>query len=396
MLNFSRWKVTTIAGVLLIGLFLALPNALSNGFMGVAPDQPRSQSPDDLRAFQAQTEAASQAWWPGFLPSNKVKLGLDLQGGVYLLLEIDPDEVVANQMEVVQRDVSGAIRGTATSRINSIMSPDGTSLRVQLRDPSQSDEALRRMRSVNAPIQGALGGQRQLDIRDNGNGRFAVTLTSAAWEDLLERALKNTMSIVRRRVDPDGVSEISIQPQGDNRIVLEAPGEADPQRIKTILGQAGRLTFNLVSDSQGDLETALAGRVKPGFSLLYDRQRFPSLVSNSPVVTGSDIASASQGFDPDDNSPAVDFRLNGAGAKRFGDTTVQNVGRQFAIVLDGQVMSAPNIREPIYGGSVQISGGFAMQEAIDLAAIIAAGELPAKIQFINERTVSATLGEDSI
>ncbi|MEL6325094.1 MAG: protein translocase subunit SecD, partial [Pseudomonadota bacterium] len=196
--------------------------------------------------------------------------------------------------------------------------------------------------------------------------------------------------------DPDGVSEISIQPQGDNRIVLEAPGEADPQRIKTILGQAGRLTFNLVSDSQGDLETALAGRVKPGFSLLYDRQRFPSLVSNSPVVTGSDIASASQGFDPDDNSPAVDFRLNGAGAKRFGDTTVQNVGRQFAIVLDGQVMSAPNIREPIYGGSVQISGGFAMQEAIDLAAIIAAGELPAKIQFINERTVSATLGEDSI
>ncbi|MEL7480555.1 MAG: protein translocase subunit SecD, partial [Pseudomonadota bacterium] len=113
MLNFSRWKVTTIAGVLLIGLFLALPNALSNGFMGVAPDQPRSQSPDDLRAFQAQTDAASQAWWPGFLPSKKVKLGLDLQGGVYLLLEIDPDEVVANQMEVVQRDVSGAIRGTA-------------------------------------------------------------------------------------------------------------------------------------------------------------------------------------------------------------------------------------------------------------------------------------------
>lgn len=396
MLNFSPWKVATIVVVLLAGFFLALPNALPSTFMGVPPGQPRSQSPEDLQAFESQTRQASEAWWPGFLPSNKVKLGLDLQGGVYLLLEIDPDEIVANQMEIVQRDMGEAVRGPATSRIGRTLTADGTALNVALLDPSQSGEAMRRMRAANPAVQGTIGGQRQLDITDNGNGRFTVTMTPAAREDLLTRALGNTISIVRRRVDPDGVSEISVQPQGENRIVLEAPGEADPQRIKNILGQAGRLTFNLVNASQGDLEAALTGRVRPGFSLLYDQQGFPFLINDTPVVTGSDIATAAQGFDPDDNSPAVDFRLSGAGARRFGDTTAANVNRQFAIVLDGRVMSAPRINEPIYGGSVQISGGFAMEEAIDLAAIIAAGELPAKIQFINERSVSATLGADSI
>ena len=398
MLHFSTWKVLTIIGVLLIGGLLALPNALPNTFMGVAPDQPRSQSVDDLQTFQAAQEAAEKSWWPGVLPKNKVKLGLDLQGGVYLLMEIDPDEVVANRMEIVQRDVRSALSPNARDRINSAIERDGERLVVTLRDASQTDEARQRInRNANSAVQGAIGGQRELNIQESGNGPLAITMTPAAREALLQDAQRKTIEIVRRRIDPDGVSEISVQPQGDNRIVLESPGEADPQRIKTILGQAGRMTFNLVNDSQADLEAAIAGRVKPGFRLLYDIETgFPLLASETPIVTGSDIATAAQGFDPRDNSPAVDFRLNGAGAKRFGDATAQNVDRQFAIVLDDRVMSAPRINEPIYGGSVQISGSFTIDEANDLAAIIEAGELPAKLQFINERTVSATLGEDSI
>lgn len=398
MLHFSPWKIGTIVGVLLIGLFLALPNALPSTFMGVAPDQPRSQSPADLQAFQDERNAAAEAWWPGILPSDKVNLGLDLQGGVYLLMEIDPAEVVSNQMEIIQRDARQAVVGNAPNRVFAALERNSDTLTIQLRDPEQAQEARRRLRTINQPVQGAIGGARTLDIDDNGNGRFTVRMTPAAREALLKDAQRKTIEIVRRRIDPSGVSEISIQPQGDNRIVLEAPGEADPQRIKNILGQAGRMTFNLVSTSQTDLTNAINGIVRPGFKLLNEETpqgSFPHLVSDTPVVTGSDIASAAQSYDID-NNVTVAFRLNGAGAKRFGDVTAQNTGRLFAIVLDDVVMSAPRINEPIYGGNVQITGNFTIAEANDLAAIIEAGELPAKVQFINERTVSPSLGEDSI
>lgn len=395
MLHFSPTKLLTIIGVLLVGLMLALPNVLPNSFMGVDPKPPLSQSPEDLQAYQDDLNAADESWWPSFLPSKKVNLGLDLQGGVYLLMEIEPDEVVSNRMQIVQRDIVDALLQRPRITRDAIESVNG-SLVVQLKNPDETAEATRRLRAINTPVQGAIGGQRTFDIQSTPAGRFTISMTPTAREALVKDAQRKTIEIVRRRIDPEGVSEISVQPQGENRIVLESPGEADPQRIKGILDQAGRMTFNLVSNSQSDLENALAGRVRPGFRLLYDDQGFPNLVSETPVVTGSDIASASQGFDPDDNSPAVDFRLNGAGARRFGDTTAQNTGRIFAIVLDDRIMSAPRINEPIYGGSVQITGQFTLDEANDLAAIIEAGELPAKLQFINERTVSASLGEDSI
>ncbi|MEM9670678.1 MAG: protein translocase subunit SecD [Pseudomonadota bacterium] len=400
MLRFSIWKILGILAVLFFGFMLALPNALPNTFMGVAPDQPRSQSAEDLSAFQEARNQAAEAWWPGLFPDKKVKLGLDLQGGVYLLMELDPEEVVANRMEIIQRDVRLALRGAgAADRINARIERSEDQLLVTLRETTEAQEAVRRInRDANAPVQGAIGGQRELDVQSTGNGRLRVTMTAAAREALVQDAQRKTIEIVRRRIDPDGVSEISVQPQGDNRIVLESPGEADPQRIKNILGQAGRMTFNLVSSSQTDLETALAGRVRPGYNLLYDIDTgFPLLVNDTPIVTGSDIATAAQEFDIQrGNAVIVTFRLNAAGARRFGDATAENTGRQFAIVLDDRVMSAPRINEPIFGGNVQITGSFTIEEAQDLAAIIEAGELPAKLQFINERTISPTLGEDSI
>ncbi|MEM7663485.1 MAG: protein translocase subunit SecD [Pseudomonadota bacterium] len=397
MLQFSKWKIGTIFAVLLIGFMLALPNALPASFMGVAPDQPRSQSAVDLAAFDAERAAAEESWWPTFFPDKKVKLGLDLQGGVYLLMEIEPDEVVANRLSNFQIDIVAALGERPRVTRDPLEQSDGI-ITLRLKDPSQSDEAQRRLREINPPMQGAIGGQREYSVQDNGNGRFSITMTAAAREAAIKDAQSKTIEIVRRRIDPDGVSEISVQPQGNNRIVLESPGEADPQRIKDILSQAGRMTFNLVSSSQTDLETAIGGRVRPGYTLLTNTDNgFPLLINNTPIVTGSDIATAAQEFDTQGtNSVIVTFRLNAAGAKRFGDATAQNVGRQFAIVLDDRVMSAPNIREPIFGGNVQITGNFTIDEAQDLAAIIEAGELPAKIQFINERTISPTLGEDSI
>lgn len=203
------------------------------------------------------------------------------------------------------------------------------------------------------------------------------------------------MTIVRRRVDPDGVSEISITPQGDNRIILEAPGEPDPQRLKDLLNRDGRMTFNLVDSSPAAIQAAEAGVVKTGYRLLSGPTTAPILVNNIPEITGSDIANAAQSFD-EQNRPQITFRLNGNGARKFYETTRNNTGKRFAIVLDDVVMSAPNINEPIAGGNVRITGDFTQQEAIDLAAIIEAGEMPAKLQFLDQRTVSPTLGQDSI
>ena len=399
MLHFSKWKVLGIALVLIWGALLAFPNTVSDGFLGVKPDAPSSQSVEAQDAFRAQTAAAERSWWPDFLPKKKVNLGLDLQGGVYLLIELDPDEVVANRMEISRRDVTEALAArngrpliASTREVN-----ESGQLEVKLKSPEEASEALRRLRDMNTPVEGTISGARTFDIQDRGNGFFVLEMTEAARDALVSDAQRKTIEIVRRRVDPDGVKEISIQPQGDNRIVLEAPGEDDPQALKGILSQAGRMTFNLVDSSQTALQAALNGRVRPGYKLVRDVQGSPYLINLSPIVTGSDIATANPGFDSRDNSRTVDFRLSGSGAKRFGDATVQNIDQVFAIVLDDLVMSAPVIREPIYGGSVQISGGgFTEERARELAAIIEAGELPAKLEFIQERTVTALLGEDSI
>ena len=399
MLHFSKWKVLGIALVLIWGALLAFPNTVSDGFLGVKPDAPSSQSVEAQDAFRAQTAAAERSWWPDFLPKKKVNLGLDLQGGVYLLIELDPDEVVANRMEISRRDVTEALAAkngrpliASTREVN-----ESGQLEVKLKSPEEASEALRRLRDMNTPVEGTISGARTFDIQDRGNGFSVLEMTEAARDALVSDAQRKTIEIVRRRVDPDGVKEISIQPQGDNRIVLEAPGEDDPQALKGILSQAGRMTFNLVDSSQTALQAALNGRVRPGYKLVRDVQGSPYLINLSPIVTGSDIATANPGFDSRDNSRTVDFRLSGSGAKRFGDATVQNIDQVFAIVLDDLVMSAPVIREPIYGGNVQISGGgFTEERARELAAIIEAGELPAKLEFIQERTVTALLGEDSI
>ena len=256
------------------------------------------------------------------------------------------------------------------------------------------EDALRVLRRLNPPS-GTAGSPNLLSIEQSGDSAINVTVAENAREVLVKDAQAKVIKIIRRRIDPDGVSEVAITPQGDRRIVVEAPGEADPRRIKDILGRAGRMTFNMANVDPSAIRAAETVRPQRGWELLNDQGR-PILVNKTPVITGSEIATASRGFDPDNNAPAVNFSLSGAAKTRFGNITAQNPGKVFAIVLDDQVMSAPRINEPIYGGNVQITGQFTIDEADDLAAIIQAGELPAKLNFIEERTVGPGLGADSI
>jgi len=387
MLQFPPWKVALILGIVLWGAILALPNAFTNAQLGIEPVPITTDDPVKVREYTTELAEAQASNWPGFLPKNKINLGLDLQGGVYLLMEIDPEEVAKNQLTVVSGDVLTEFRKRPL--IGAKREILGDVLKVTLRKPEDMAEAQTRLKRINTPLEGSLSGERSLTINESGAREVSIRFNDAAKSQLAKQAQRKTLTIVARRIDPDGVREISVIPQGDNRIILEAPGEADPQRIKEVLNQAGRMVFAMVNSEVGAVEDA-RWKLLPNID-----GSPPMLVDTTPIVTGSDIATANQGYD-EQNRPQIEFRLKGPGIKRFSDATFRFPGQFFAIVLDDRIISAPRINDPITGGSVRITGDFSMQEANDIAAIIEAGELPAKLEFIEERTVGPTLGADSI
>lgn len=393
MLNFPIWKVGLIVVVLLWGTILALPNLFSDGFLGIEPKQVSDPTNEvAVAAYEQQLQESEDSWW--FLPSGKLNLGLDLQGGVYLLMEIDPAEIAANRLETVQADIRTALnRSPLVERNPPVQNEDR--LTIEILNPEEDmDEAIRRLNRINPTI-----GTTQTElfrVQQTGDQFIQLTVPANARTALATDAQAKMMEIIRRRIDPDGVAEISITPQGDNRIILEAPGEADPKRIKDILGQAGRLTFNMANLDQSAIRAAvISGRPSPRELLVDSMEAGQILINRIPELTGADIATANRCFD-EANFPAVCFRLNSSAATKFYNLTRNNVGRNFAIVLDGVSMSSPTIRSPIPGGNVIIEGRFTIEEAEDLAAIIEAGELPAKLNFLDERTVGPTLGAESI
>lgn len=393
MLNFPLWKVGLILVILVWGTILALPNMFSDGFLGIEPREPSDPTNEvAMAAYEQQLQESEDSWW--FLPAGKLNLGLDLQGGVYLLMEIDPAEIAANRLETVQADIRTALnRNPLVERNPPIQNEDR--LTIEILNPEEDmDEAIRRLNRINPTI-----GTTQTElftVRQTGDQFIQLTVPNGARTALAADAQSKMMEIIRRRIDPDGVAEISITPQGDNRIILEAPGEADPKRIKEILEQAGRLTFNMANLDQSAIRAAAtSGRTLPREELVNSIDYGQILVNRIPELTGADIATANRCFD-EANFPAVCFRLNSSAATKFYNLTRNNVGRNFAIVLDGTSMSSPSIRVPIPGGNVIIEGRFTVEEAEDLAAIIEAGELPAKLNFLDERTIGPTLGAESI
>ncbi|MEQ9505818.1 MAG: protein translocase subunit SecD [Hyphomonas sp.] len=370
MLQFPPWKVAIILFTLGWGLMMALPNVVN------------------------------MSGAPGFVPKDGVNLGLDLRGGVYLEMEIRPSDVIGGRLEVFARDVRTALTRTETlPQVFHVAEVNGAVMTIKLTRPDMPgntiDEAIARIEKVNGPLEGGLAGGKTYTVaRGTGTDTIQVTVPENSENLMMADALAKTETIVRRRVDPDGVAEISITPSGTTRMILEAPGEPDPERLKSLLSRDGKMTFNLVDDSPASLALADAGSINQGYRLLPSPLG-PLLVRNIPEIVGSDIASAVQSND-ESNRPNISFRLNSNGARKFAETTRANVNKRFAIVLDDVIMSAPNINEPIFGGNVQITGDFTIEEAQDLAAIISAGEMPAKLQFLDQRVVSATLGQDSI
>lgn len=377
MLTFEPWKVGSILAVLAFGVLFALPNFFSR------------ETVDN---------------WPGFLPNAQINLGLDLQGGAHLLLEVQVDGVVQERLEGLLDEVRTALRSDrsgerATIRRTGLRISGDDSVSVRITNSDQVSEAVTRLNELAAPIMLSLVGTTAQDIvvEVMEDQRIDIRLTADAVKDIKTKAVSQSIEVVRRRIDEMGTREPTIQRQGTDRIIVQVPGAGDPQRILDLLGKTAKMSFHLV-DSSVTIQEALDGRVPPGSMLLPsdDADEPFVLVRRNAPVTGENLVGASQGFDQQTSLPIVSFRFDSGGARRFAELSRENVGKRFAIVLDNRVISAPVIREAILGGSGQISGGFTVQSANDLAILLRAGALPAELQTLEQRTVGPDLGADSI
>ena len=370
MLYFSRWKaLSTLLTALIICLF-AVPNFFSDATIKKLP-----------------------TW-----AQRHVVLGLDLQGGSHILLEVDANYVRKEKAEQLRDDVRRVLRDARVGYTGLVVR--GLTVDVRIREESNFDQALTKLRELSQPLGGLLSasGQRSVDVVDAGNRLVQLTITQPAITERIRQSVEQSIQIVERRVNELGTVEPVIQRQGVDRILVQVPGLSDPARLLEILGKTAKLTFRLV-DVNSNVEQALQGRVPAEDDLLYGPQkegRPPYLIEKRVMVSGEDLTDAQPGFDQRTSEPIVSFKFNINGARKFAQVTQENVGRPFAIVLDNEVISAPTIREPILGGSGQISGSFTVQQANDLAILLRAGALPAPLTVIEQRVVGAGLGQDSI
>jgi preprotein translocase subunit SecD len=370
MLYFSRWKaIATLATALIVCAF-AIPNF-----------------------FSEQTRET----WPKWAQRHIV-LGLDLQGGSHLLLEVDSNAVRKEKVDTLRDDVRRVLREARVGYTGLVVR--GNSVEVRIREGADFQQALTKLRELSQPLGGILSGsgQRSLDVTDAGNNLIRLTVTEPAINDRIRQAVDQSIQIVERRVNELGTVEPLIQRQGADRILVQVPGLQDPARLKELLGKTAKLTFRLV-DTSISPEQAEQGRVPGDDEVLKGTKKEGGntyVVEKRVMVSGEDLVDAQPGFDQRTSEPIVSFRFNSSGARRFGQVTQENVGKPFAIVLDNEVISAPVIREPIIGGSGQISGNFTVEQANDLAILLRAGALPAPLTIVEARTVGAGLGQDSI
>jgi preprotein translocase subunit SecD len=361
MTHFSTWKIILIVAFTAFGVLAAAPNLLS----------------------RSEAEAL-----PAWLPHRQISLGLDLQGGSHLLLDVDTGVLIRERLENMVETMRADLRG-ARIRYQQL-GVSGNGVRVIIPDPDQRARAEESLRNLDA----------KAALESDDSGTLTLTLSPEEIAQREAAAVDQSLEIIRRRIDETGVREPTIQRQGRTRILVQLPGVDDPDRVKRLIGKTAKMTFHLVDDS-ANVGEAMAGRVPPGTMLLpmvenrgSGQQPRQVLVQKRVLVSGENLIDAEPTFQQ--NEPVVSFRFDSVGARRFGEATSQNVGRLLAIVLDNQVISAPRIREPILGGSGVISGSFTVADARDLALLLRAGALPAPLVVIEERTVGAGLGADSI
>ncbi|MBI1393099.1 MAG: protein translocase subunit SecD [Alphaproteobacteria bacterium] len=375
MLQFNKWQVGGVALLVLLAGLLAFPNFLS------------------------EEEAASM---PGFMPNTRINLGLDLRGGSYLLLKVDTEEVVDNRMTGLRRELPQEMRpsgGRERIALESLPTYDATTKTISLRvrDESEVEDAADRIREVTRAGVAAMGlGVRPYSVSVTGP-RIDVAMAPEAQRYYGGEAVRDSIEVVRRRIDPVGNKEVLIQPQGVDRIIVQAPGDNDPESLKALINRTGQLNFHHVDTSVNPGE-AEAGALPPGRILVpYAEYEGPGslVLFEEPEVTGDMVENASAEPNPDGGFQ-ISFQFDGRGARRFADFTRDNVGELFAIVLDGEIISAPRIQTPITGGSGRITGQFSPEEVQRTATLIRSGALPATLTTIEQRSVGPELGADSV
>ncbi|WP_048645536.1 protein translocase subunit SecDF [Nitratireductor soli] len=371
MLHFSRWKTILIWLTVLAGVLYASPNLVPVSTLASLPD---------------------------WLPKQQLTLGLDLQGGSHILLQIDRQDLANERLESARDEIRTSLRDAQIGYTG--LTGAGNYVQVRIRDQGQIEAAKSALDSLTQPISAGLftaSSVTEMEMAELEPGLLRFTLTEGGIDYRVAAALIQSIEVVSRRVNELGTTEPIIQRQGTDRILVQVPGLQDPQRLKEILGQTAKLTFQMVDQSM-PVGEAISGRPPAGSTVMYstDDPPVPYLIENPIIVSGENLVDAQATFDQRTNEPVVSFRFDSRGATRFGQATQQNVGRLFAIILDNEVISAPQIREPILGGTGQISGSFTVQSANDLAVLLRAGALPADLTIVEERTVGPSLGSDSI
>jgi preprotein translocase subunit SecD len=369
MLYFSRWKALAIVLTTLLVCLCAVPNFFP----------------------EAQVKT-----WPKWAQRHLV-LGLDLQGGSHILLEVDAKSVKKDRLDQIRDDVRRSLRDAKIPYTGLAVRNDAVEVRITRE--ADLPAALTKLRELSQPLGGLLGssGQRSLEVADAGGGLIRFTVPAAAITDRIRQSVEQSIQIVEKRVNELGTVEPLIQRQGLDRILVQVPGLQDPTRLKELIGKTAKLDFRMV-DQTVPADQALQGRPPPDSDVLMSstEPKIPYVIKKQVLVSGGDLTDAQPGFDQRTGEPIVSFRFNTSGSRKFAQATTENVGQPFAIVLDNEVISAPVIREPITGGSGQISGNFTVQAANDLAILLRAGALPAPLTVIEERTVGPGLGQDSI
>ena len=356
MLYFARWKIVVILAICLLGLIYASPNFWRSDGLGT-----------DL---------------PSWIPHKTVNLGLDLQGGAHLLIEVQTAAVLQERLEAVEDNVRRSLRDERIGYRG--LGVRGNAVVFTLREAGDVDRARRLVAERDSLV--------TVDIDDAGSARLEYPQEVVI--DVESAAVEQTLEILRIRLNELGLREPTIQRHGLDRIIVQLPGVDDPDAIKDLLTQTAKLTFHLLDQRNADPAAAAppGARWHKGTDPLG--QVIDYLVEKRVRVSGERLVDAQQTFQ--DGQPVVSFRFDSVGARQFGRTTGEHVGRPLAILLDNEVISAPRINEPILGGSGIISGSFTLTEAQNLALLLRAGALPAPLVYLEERTVGPGLGQDSI
>ena len=352
MKNYPLWKATLVILVISLGIIFTLPTLLY--------------------------KENSNNWFF----DNKINLGLDLQGGSYLLLEVQTEVLMQEELNNISDSIQFIARGLQTNIINIISEEDEIQLRFSNNDKLEEirEKFKNNYRNVNVTI---------------NNNTMKIVINEIFKKNIKESAIKQSLEIVRKRIDESGTKEPLIQRSGKKRILLQLPGIKDPERIKELLGTTAKLTFHMVDDE--DTISLKANRAPFGKIIVADfyNPEIKYLVEKKSRVGGENLVDAKASFDPQEGH-AVSFRFDTTGAQKFGKATSENVGKRFAVILDGVVITAPVINTAITGGSGIITGNFSSQEAADLSVLLRAGALPAPLSIIEERSVGPGLGADSI